>query len=254
MSILSENIRYLRSQRDCAQQKVADDLMITRARYSKYEEGISEPPIVILKSIAHYFQVSIDLLVSVDLRKVPMKDLLKLEGNRILLPITVDRNGDNLVEIIPHTSKAGYLTGYSDPEFIESLQYMSLPFTGPGTHRAFPIEGDSMPLAGKGAFIVGEYVENLRSLKPKMTCILITRNEGMVYKRIVMVNNDSLLVESDNELYPPYLVSGPEILEVWKFYCNIGFIDDKPGKPETDVIVMFKELKKELKELKSKIK
>lgn len=69
MSILSENIRYLRSQLGYSQQKVANDLIITRGRYAKYEDGATEPPIEILLKLSRYYQVSIDMLVSVDLRK-----------------------------------------------------------------------------------------------------------------------------------------------------------------------------------------
>ncbi|MET1057679.1 MAG: helix-turn-helix transcriptional regulator [Pedobacter sp.] len=70
MSILSENLRYLRAQKKCSQLCVANDLIISRARYAKYEEGKSEPPLDILKLISHYFEVSIDLLISIDLRNV----------------------------------------------------------------------------------------------------------------------------------------------------------------------------------------
>ena len=106
MSILSENLRYLRAQKNFSQQALADNLLITRGRYSKYEEDASEPPLDVLQRIAHYFHVSIDLLISVDLRKVPMEELLKLGGNRILLPIKTDQNGDNYIEIIPNKAKA----------------------------------------------------------------------------------------------------------------------------------------------------
>ena len=71
MSILSDNMRYLRAQRKLSQQRVADDLIITRGRYAKYEDGVSEPPLSLLQNIARYFQVSIDLLLAVDLRRVP---------------------------------------------------------------------------------------------------------------------------------------------------------------------------------------
>ncbi len=73
MSILSENMRYLRNQLKCSQQKVADDLMITRGRYAKYEDDASEPPLELLMKISRYFQISIDLLLSVDLRRIPLK-------------------------------------------------------------------------------------------------------------------------------------------------------------------------------------
>lgn len=70
MSVLSENLRYLRAQKNCSQQQIANDLIISRGRYSKYEDGKSEPPLDILKLISQYFEVSIDLLISIDLRNV----------------------------------------------------------------------------------------------------------------------------------------------------------------------------------------
>ncbi len=47
MSIFSENMRYLRGKLNLSQQKVADDLLITRGRYGKYEDDAAEPPLEI---------------------------------------------------------------------------------------------------------------------------------------------------------------------------------------------------------------
>ncbi|MDO7742329.1 MAG: helix-turn-helix domain-containing protein [Pedobacter sp.] len=74
----------MRAQKKCAQQQVANDLIISRGRYSKYEDGKSEPPLEILKRISGYYHVSIDLMVSVDLRQIHVQDLMALEENRIL--------------------------------------------------------------------------------------------------------------------------------------------------------------------------
>ena len=161
MSIFSDNIRHLRLQRGISQKKLADDLIITRVRLAKYEEGKSEPPFDILKRISHYFHVSIDILIAVNLKKIPAESLLTMQDNRILLPITIDASGRDYIEILPHKAKAGYLTGYSDPEFIEQLQQMQLPFVTRGKHRAFAIEGDSMPPHKEGSYIVGKFIERI---------------------------------------------------------------------------------------------
>lgn len=102
MSFLSENMRYLRHRLGHSQQKVADDLIITRGRYGKYEDGATEPPLEILLRISRHFHVSIDLLVTIDLRKIPLKEILELPDNRILLPIKVDNAGENKIEILPY--------------------------------------------------------------------------------------------------------------------------------------------------------
>jgi len=84
MSFLSENLRYLRAQKKCAQQHVANQLIIGRGRYAKYEDGKSEPPLDILQRISHFFEVSIDMLIAVDLRDVP------IEQRSQLYPIKAD--------------------------------------------------------------------------------------------------------------------------------------------------------------------
>lgn len=53
----------------------------------------------------------------------------------------VDENNENLIEVVPVKATAGYLAGYDDPEYIEQLQKIKLPFLPTGKHRAFPIKG-----------------------------------------------------------------------------------------------------------------
>lgn len=66
---LSDNLRYLRNQLNLSQQGIADVLKITRSRYAKYEEVLSEPPIYLLVQMSVFFKVSIDDLCKKDLRK-----------------------------------------------------------------------------------------------------------------------------------------------------------------------------------------
>ena len=78
MSLFSDNIKYLRTNRKFSQQIVADALAIPRPRFAKYEDGKNFPPPETLLAISRYFAMSIDLLLSVDVRKIPSGDLMKL--------------------------------------------------------------------------------------------------------------------------------------------------------------------------------
>ena len=250
MSVLSENMRYLRAQLGDSQQKTADSLGITRGRYAKYEDGATEPPIDLLLRISKYFHVSIDLLVSVDLRKYTIDKIMRLPDNRIVLPVTVDSAGENRIEVIPHKARMGYLTGYSDPEYIESLQQISLPFLRNGKYRAFPAEGDSMPPYNEGTYIIGKYTESLADLKKKKTYIFITRNEGIVYKRLVEKTAKTLKVTSDNTFYEPYELKSSDILEIWEYACSISTTASEPeevnSKPVRELLF---DIRREIREL-----
>lgn len=255
MSLFSDNIRSLRVQHKISQEKLSESLLITRGRYVKYEDGTSEPPYDILRKIAQYYHISIDLLLAVDVKKINMDDLLQLENNRLVLPITIDREGENCIEVVTQKAKAGYLNGYADPEYIESLQLISLPFLGPGKHRGFPVEGDSMPPHEPGTIIVGRYIEKLGEVRDGKTYIVITKNDGLVYKRLNKNKKNALVVESDNTFYPTYEIKASDIVEIWEYECNIGRNDKKAEPTEADLVKnMFLELKREISEVKNSIK
>ena len=252
MSLFSDNLRYLREMTGNTQGETAELLDCKRGRYEPWESGKSETPHEMLITISRYYKVSIDLLLTIDLRKYRREEMLKLDDNRIVLPIAVDRTGNNLIEIVPQKARAGYLTGYSDPEYIENLPQISMPFLGPGKHRAFPVGGDSMPPHDDKSYIVGKYVENLGEIKKDKTYILITYSEGMTYKRLNSTNADCVTVEPDNVIYNPYEIKLSDIVEIWEYVAHIGQNDKKLTLgQDNELKMMFSELKQEIRNLKS---
>ncbi|MBE8720844.1 hypothetical protein C4F40_08920 [Sphingobacterium sp. Ka21] len=69
MLYLSENMKYLRARKGRSQQELANDLGITRSRYSKYEYGLAEPSIVLLAKLAEYYRITLDALILQELRE-----------------------------------------------------------------------------------------------------------------------------------------------------------------------------------------
>jgi hypothetical protein len=69
-----------------------------------------------------------------------------------------------------------------------------------------------------GSVIVGEKVEDLEDLKNNNTYIVISRNEGIVYKRMMKNtrSKNKYTLISDNQSYQPYNISAEDVLEVWK--------------------------------------
>ena len=96
-------------------------------------------------------------------------------------------------------------------------------FSG-GTFRAFEIKGDSMLPLPSGSIIIGEYVENWADVKPAETYVVVSKNDGVVYKRVGNKFKDQkkLKLMSDNPVYDPYEVSGEDILELWKAKAYIS--------------------------------
>ena len=253
MSIFSDNIRFLRGKKDLSQQGFADKLMISRDRYSKYENGRSEPPYEILIKISKHFHISIDLLLTVDIQKYPLDEMLRLPDNRIVLPVVVDHTGSNYIEIVPQKASMGYLKGYSDPEYIENLQRMYLPFLNHGKFRGFLADGDSMPPFADGSYVIGEYVENIEDLKPNKEYLFVTP-DGITYKTFLVQNQNSITVSADNSFYPPYDIALEDIVEIWRYVRGILPQDYKPNaSADSNIKEMFWELKNDIKDLDHKV-
>lgn len=253
MKNIQVNIRHLRSLKAFSQERFADELDWSRSMVGSYEEGRSEPPIDRLVELSEYFNIPIDILVKNDLRRAKDTSFIQVGNKRVLFPITVNEDNEDLIEIIPAKASAGYLSGYDDPEYIEQLEKIKLPFLPTGTHRAFPIKGDSMLPVKDGAFVVAKFVERVDDVKNGRTYIVLTKDDGLVYKRIYIPETDNaqFLLSSDNKSYEPYLVPKENILELWEFTCciNTQEYDEKELKL-SNIMMMFQELRVELEAIK----
>lgn len=242
MSKIAKNISVLRALKKLSQNQLADELEISRSRLGSYEESRAEPPYDLLIKIADYFHIAIDALVRGDLAKTDPESLLEIGKNRILFPVIVDRQNQDMVEVVPAKAVAGYLTGYADPEFMEDLPIMNLPFKIVGKHRAFAIKGDSMPPLKDGTFVVGKYVESLKEIKEGQTYIVLTKEDGVVYKRLYREDkksNDVFQFHSDNTAYSPYTVKSENIIEIWSFVCSLNIGEFKPQDLNLDSMIRF---------------
>lgn len=86
------------------------------------------------------------------------------------------------------------------------------------------------------------------------TYIIMTKNDGIVYKRLNKNKKNLLVVESDEPFYSPYEVKASEIKQIWEFKCNLGRKDTKQTNVISGTIEeMFMELKNDIRRLERKI-
>ena len=211
MHYFSGNIRLLRNRKKRTQEEVAIALDIKRAKYNSYENGIAvNPPLETLVAISSYFKMNIDTLIKVDLSALSEFKLYELEkgfddymrGTKLrVLTTTVNSNNRENVELVNMRARAGYTNGYSDPEFISSLPVFQLPYLSPERkYRAFQLEGDSMHPIPHGAFVIAEFIQNWKDVKDGTPCIVVTEDEGIVFKIVEnkLKDEKTLLLKSLN--------------------------------------------------------
>ena len=221
MSIISSNIKFLRKKKGLTQQQFADQVGIKRSLVGAYEEERAEPKYDLLKTIASFFEISIDDFIKETINE---KWAPAPKGNLRILSISVDKDDNENIELVPVKASAGYLNGYSDPEYVAQLPKFYLPMFKQGTYRAFEIKGDSMLPLMSGTIIIGEYLENWADVKAAETYVIVSKSEGVVYKRIgnKFKENKKLKLISDNPVYDPYEINGEDILEIWKAKAYIS--------------------------------
>ncbi|MBT4776378.1 MAG: LexA family transcriptional regulator [Crocinitomicaceae bacterium] len=252
MSKIAKNIAHLRKLRKFTQEQFADEIGIKKSRLGAYEESRSSPPIEMLIKLADYFKLPIDVLVRRDLTLSQEIPFIEVGVQRVLFPIVVDESNQDLIEVVGVKASAGYTEGYGDPEFIDELPKMKLPFMPPGKFRAFPIKGDSMLPLREGAFVVGRFVDGPQQIVDGNTYILVTITDGIVYKRVYK-DGQNLRLYSDNSFYTPYEISVKEIVEVWEFTCSINTKEFEQETIENKAILQaIKELKQDVQTLRSR--
>jgi len=224
--MIGENLKYLRVKNNYSQQSLSDALDIPRTTLGDYERGKTEPNIAMLIRLARLFDVTIDELITKDLSHGEY-EILKSEVLKVLA-ITVDDDNESNVELVDSKAEAGYIDSYQNPEYIRDLPKIRIPHIPKGTYRGFEINGDSMIPMESGSIIIASYVESLSAVKEGRSYIIVSKTEGLVYKRLrVDKKQNCLILISDNELYLPYTLSFEEVDEIWEYYAHISFSDTR---------------------------
>jgi len=211
MSIANKNLKYLRKLRGWTQEEFAQKLRIKRSLLGAYEEERAEPRIDVLEVVADMFKLTLDDLLRKDVSDNKTNYIAKRRALKLA-------NGRTDIPFVPIKAAAGYLAGFGDPEFIDELNTFTLPMLAGGDYRAFEIVGDSMMPTPSGSVIVGERVSSLDDIKSNQTYVVVSKTDGIVYKRLMKNNKQKtkMTLVSDNPAYQPYTVNAEDILEVWQ--------------------------------------
>lgn len=261
----TSNIKFLRKRRGRTQDELAVALNLKRSTLSGYENGVAQPGIEILVSFSGYFNMSIDTLLKIDLMKLPESQLGELErgydayikgSNLRVLATTVDSGNRENIELVPEKAKAGYSTGYADPEFIGELPVFRLPFLSDSRkYRTFQLKGDSMLPIPDGSWVTGEFLQNWMEIVSGKAYIVFTINDGIVFKIVEnnLVKEGKLALYSLNPIYEPYEVHVNEVKEVWKFVNYISSELPDPVLPEKQLIQTVALIKNDLERIKARL-
>jgi transcriptional regulator with XRE-family HTH domain len=249
MSQAGQNLKYLRKLRGWTQEEFAVKLGIKRSLIGAYEEERADPRLEVLEIVGDTFKLSLDELLLKDLSNTGESFLAKRRQQKMM---TSNRN---VIHFVPVKAAAGYLAGYADSEFIDELNTFTLPMLAGGNYRAFEIIGDSMMPTPSGSIIVGEKVDSSEEVKNDQAYIVVSRNEGIVYKRVVKNNRskNKLTLVSDNPQYQPYQVNAEDVVELWQAQMVISKVSAQQRWDMNSLASMVNNLQSQVTTLKKKM-
>ena len=261
----TSNIKFLRKRRGRTQDDVAVALNLKRSTLSGYENGVAQPGIDILVSFSGYFNMSIDTLLKIDMTRLSESQLGELErgydayvkgSNLRVLTTTVNSENRENIELVAEKAKAGYTTGYADPEYIGELPVFTLPFlSDKRKYRTFQLKGDSMLPIPDGSWVTGEFLQDWMDIKSGKAYIVFTLNDGIVFKIVEnnLTSDGKLVLYSLNPLYEPYEVHINEVKEIWKFVNYISSELPEPVLPEKQIFQSIAVMKNDLERIKARL-
>lgn len=245
------------------QDALSAELHIGRTTLANYEAGISEPNVETLRHFSNFFGISIDLLVSRNLEKEPLisagiekPKLVAGPYSEVPRIITVDQKGNDNIIYVPVKARAGYLNGYGDSEFMETLPTFRLPGLSNNTYRMFEVEGLSMtPNLLNGDKLIGEWVDKLEDIRDNRVYIIV-HSGGVAVKRVVnrIKERGKLYLKSDTIAYrhdfPTIEIDPSDIKEAWYGRLKISSDFSEPAEVyhrladlEMDVLEMKRMMK-----------
>lgn len=268
---LAKNLKYLRKKSGKTQDGLSADVGIGRTTIANYEAGISEPNIENLRAFANYFGISLDILVSKNLEEmsglVEEPSIALLPGGRATgsggysaIPkiITVDSSGNDNIIYVPVKARAGYLLGFGDTEFMETLPTFRLPGLNNATYRMFEVDGPSMaPNVLHGDRIIGEWIDSLDKIRDNRVHVVV-HSGGVAVKRVInrLKERGKIYLKSDTiahrHEFPTIEVDPEDIKEIWYGRMKISSDFSEPAEVyhrladlETDVMEMKRMIKED---------
>jgi len=266
LNFFGKNLRHLRKEKGLTQLEIAEIIGKKQNTIVTWESGKFQPDFDSLKKIIDFLDVRLDDILYSDLSKTHLIDNVdepKYQGksapkstsnstpnrkNAVEEPryqyastmpkvITVDFQGNDNIVLVPVRARAGYLNGYGDPDFIQTLPAYRLPGLNHGTFRMFEVFGHSMvPTFHESDCMIARYVENFNEIRDNRVYVVVTKDHGVVVKRVVnrISREGKLILNSDNlrhrDDYPPIVVNPEDIMEIWYVVSYLSRQMREPGE------------------------
>jgi phage repressor protein C with HTH and peptisase S24 domain len=220
----SNQIKALLDFLDITQQEFAKQIEISQSAVSQLLNGRTTMSLETLEKISNTYDVDCNWLVTGKGDAFKKGGTITRTGPDIL-SVTIERNNQPVVALVPVKAQAGYAAGRVDTQYMEDLPTVTIPspqFRN-GTFRAFEVEGASMePTLYKSDIIICRFVEDIRWMRDMYLYVVVVQGDVLVKRIYNRIRKDgTVILLSDNNFYPPMTLNADEIVEAWGVEARI---------------------------------
>jgi phage repressor protein C with HTH and peptisase S24 domain len=223
---VNQRIKFLREKLNLSQYELTSRLKISQSRLARIELNKVEVELPLLTHIAYELGINRNWLLTGEGEMYANAE--KKEENRsIPVAVVVDDSNEEKIVLVPEKAEAGYLKSFEHGglmiDFLKKLPTISLPGADfhNATFRAFEVSGHSMePTFYPRDIVICRFIEHYSYIRNKEIYIIVTKNDGIIIKRVVK-QESGLELHSDNDDFEPYIIGFEDIFELWKFEARI---------------------------------
>lgn len=192
---LNNNVKYLRTEKKISQQSLADAIGVDRSTVSRIENGEIETTVDNAIKIANKLNVSLNDLVSKDLR-FDNGELIDVSSNIIKIPVY-------------GTIKAG-IPIESQPDIIDYVEIPKNWTRGGKKFYGLQLSGDSMfPKYNDKDIVIFEQNDDVELFNGKDVAIMINGTESTFKK--ILVNEQGIVLQPYNMAYDIMMFSKEQV-------------------------------------------
>lgn len=201
----------LRELLQMSQTEFARTIGISQGALSQIESGRSRLSMETLKNLSSEFNVNCNWVVN------GKGDIFFRTKSKA--PTTKNK----LIPFINKKARAGYFRGYSNPEYLKTLDEYHVPGFEDGNLRMFEIQGDSMiPTLFESEVVIAEKAVNYKNIENNCLAVFLMPKQ-LVAKRIEKLPDDdsSFIAKSDNADYSNMKIKYADVNELWVIQAKL---------------------------------
>lgn len=255
MSLIGKNIKKIRTVRKLSQQQFSELFNLSRTSVGAYEEERAEPKVETLIQIAHYFGLSVDLLLT---KELSVNDLYNIDllnqrldkAHNIKTTEQYKASGTG-VPLVSVKKFVEYIVNYKNKDFLAGLDKVNVPVEEKGIMRAFEMNGSEMEYHQHGLHH-GDILMCTQVAADKIginQILVVVTEKEITIRRVDFCDKKSIKLVSDDPNYPEVDINPTEVLEYWRVRGKYSTYLNPPKLVEEKLL----RLEKRLETLESKL-